>query len=130
MRRRVVSVPPIDPGDQLSASTSSLLWSSLESTCSEIECRYRNSDGPVCGTSLDTHVAAPLTSGCPVRDIVSLLFTNEFSLGDTGGAPLLVERSDVQVHQALHDLIGAYERGSDQRPHLFTLVIWLFVVLL
>jgi len=52
---------------------------------------------PVCGTSLNTYVAAPLTSGCSVRDIGSLLFTNEFSLGEAGGTPLLVERSDVRV---------------------------------
>ena len=62
-------------------------------------------------------------------------FKNEFSLGETGGALLLVERSDVrvvpeptvtglpcdlgkdlQVHQTLHDLIGASERGSDSAP--------------
>jgi hypothetical protein len=43
---------------------------------------------PVCGTSLDIYVATSLTFGCSVRDIVSLLFTNEFSLGEACGTPL------------------------------------------
>ena len=46
---------------------------------------------PVCGTSSNVHVAGPVTSGCPVREIVSVPFhvpvKKDVSPGEVGVEP-------------------------------------------